>query len=305
MNKTKKTMTERVRWSANTNINIESANTRQIGYLTIDKTRKMKIKKIVCDVVTEYLSGLKNCLNFNVHESFYNYVSLTFSFFGKSTCSYLYEKDKDKIYEFNPPQRLEHKNKEGKVMSVDLINTEISFCHSGFYTIIKCDDGGKYMYIIIDSNETVETLIKFMKKLGFKSTEYCDAFDNPINYLDKISSLKRKDMYVTIKKYIPIKNVIDGPVKIVKRKSIPKKIKVMVWDKYIGKIHGVAKCYCCNSKDIEQLEFHCGHVISVKDGGSDDIDNLRPICAGCNLSMGSENMNEFQKRIMGAKTLVL
>lgn len=80
-----------------------------------------------------------------------------------------------------------------------------------------------------------------------------------------------------------------------KRKTLPQKLRSLVWNKYIGKECGIGKCWCCKSKDIEQMEFQCGHVDSVKNGGSDDINNLRPICAPCNLSMGSTNMFDFMK----------
>ena len=42
--------------------------------------------------------------------------------------------------------------------------------------------------------------------------------------------------------------------------------------------------------------MHAGHIIPEKDGGDTTIDNLIPICSGCNSSMGSENMNSFIKR---------
>jgi hypothetical protein len=80
-----------------------------------------------------------------------------------------------------------------------------------------------------------------------------------------------------------------------KRKTLPQKLRSLVWNKYIGKECGIGKCWCCKSKDIEQMEFQCGHVDSVKNGGSNDINNLRPICAPCNLSMGSTNMFDFMK----------
>jgi hypothetical protein len=81
-----------------------------------------------------------------------------------------------------------------------------------------------------------------------------------------------------------------------KRPSIPKKIRVLVWNTHIGELIGMAKCLCCNEKDISQMEFHCGHIISYYNGGADSVENMRPICASCNLSMGSENMNTFIER---------
>ena len=40
--------------------------------------------------------------------------------------------------------------------------------------------------------------------------------------------------------------------------------------------------------------FHCGHVISEADGGPTTVDNLRPVCATCNLSMRTQNMEKFK-----------
>ena len=42
--------------------------------------------------------------------------------------------------------------------------------------------------------------------------------------------------------------------------------------------------------------FHCGHIQAEAHGGKLSVDNLKPICAGCNLSMGSENMIDFKVR---------
>lgn len=81
-----------------------------------------------------------------------------------------------------------------------------------------------------------------------------------------------------------------------KRKSIPKKNKNLSWNEFIGKNKGTDLCLCCSKSEIDKSEFHCGHVISVKNGGNDFVDNLRPICAQCNLSMGSQNMNEFMEQ---------
>jgi len=80
-----------------------------------------------------------------------------------------------------------------------------------------------------------------------------------------------------------------------KKKSIPKSVKKMSWDKWIGPNVGKTKCLCCKHQEIRQIEFHCGHIIAEVNGGQTIVDNLKPICAQCNLSMGSMNMNEFIK----------
>jgi len=80
-----------------------------------------------------------------------------------------------------------------------------------------------------------------------------------------------------------------------KKKSIPKSLKKLCWDIHVGGHVGTTKCLCCKHQEIRQIEFHCGHVVSEKNGGEMTIDNLRPICAQCNLSMGMKNMNEFMR----------
>ena len=61
-----------------------------------------------------------------------------------------------------------------------------------------------------------------------------------------------------------------------------------------GKVYiGKAKCMCCNSTDITQMSFNCGHIIAEANGGNTIVSNLKPICQNCNSSMGTKNMNEF------------
>ena len=46
------------------------------------------------------------------------------------------------------------------------------------------------------------------------------------------------------------------------------------------------KCYipwCTNT--INVFDFHVGHDVPESHGGALDINNLKPICARCNLSM--------------------
>jgi len=81
-----------------------------------------------------------------------------------------------------------------------------------------------------------------------------------------------------------------------KKKRIPASLKKATWDTWIGASIGEVKCPCCKHQHIRQLEFHCGHVIAEAFGGQTNVQNLRPICAQCNLSMGTMNMLEFQKK---------
>ena len=80
------------------------------------------------------------------------------------------------------------------------------------------------------------------------------------------------------------------------KKCIPKSLKRSVWDKYIGANIGLTKCLCCKHQSIRQIEFHCAHIISEKNGGTTTLNNLIPICAQCNFSMRTKNLSEFKNK---------
>lgn len=78
-----------------------------------------------------------------------------------------------------------------------------------------------------------------------------------------------------------------------KKQSIPKNVRTIVWNHYIGDDIIKHKCLCCKKVSIFNTNFEVGHVISEKNGGTHQIDNLRPICFACNHSMGTQNMVDF------------
>jgi len=70
--------------------------------------------------------------------------------------------------------------------------------------------------------------------------------------------------------------------------NIPKALREQVWLTHAGKCFE-RKClvpWCKNRMTV--FDFHVGHDIPESQGGSTEIKNLRPICARCNLSMGSQ-----------------
>jgi len=79
------------------------------------------------------------------------------------------------------------------------------------------------------------------------------------------------------------------------RCTISTRLRIDVWDKYIGLDKNSHKCLCC-LKNIIQFKpstFHCGHIKSRYNGGSISIHNLRPICRKCNKEMGILDMNKY------------
>jgi hypothetical protein len=123
------------------------------------------------------------------------------------------------------------------------------------------------------------------KKLVIKEKE---SKEEERNINDKLSPMVVNENTYLLNK----KNVVPK----YKKKTIPSSLKRIVWDEYLGASTGTAKCMCCKRYDIRQIEFHCGHIIPERLGGGTNLKNLRPICAKCNLSMGSTNMNEFMEK---------
>jgi 5-methylcytosine-specific restriction endonuclease McrA len=85
-----------------------------------------------------------------------------------------------------------------------------------------------------------------------------------------------------------------------KKANIPKALREQVWIQNIGN-HFEHKClveWCKNTMNV--FDFHVGHNIPESQGGATNIMNLKPICARCNLSMGSQySIEEWSK--MGQK----
>jgi hypothetical protein len=79
-----------------------------------------------------------------------------------------------------------------------------------------------------------------------------------------------------------------------KRKPIPKGIRIDCWDKWLDRDLAKTKCMCCEEKEIRIIDFECGHVLARKNGGTDYIENLRPICSKCNKSMSTTHMAVFK-----------
>jgi hypothetical protein len=123
-----------------------------------------------------------------------------------------------------------------------------------------------------------------------------------LTYLRKFNacSLDSKDKKYLTDRISRYEKLLQTPVSTKKpskprKKTIPKRLKEEVWTKYIGPSVGQSKCLCCKINDITQMSFHCGHVVAEANGGETNLFNLRPICSKCNLSMGTQHMDEFMK----------
>ncbi len=87
-----------------------------------------------------------------------------------------------------------------------------------------------------------------------------------------------------------------------KKANIPKALREQVWIQNVGQQfeHKCLVEWCQNKMNV--FDFHVGHNIPESKGGTTNITNLKPICARCNLSMGSQySIEEWTK--MGVKKL--
>tara|TARA_B110000046_G_scaffold183836_1_gene220857 strand:+ start:1188 stop:3857 length:2670 start_codon:yes stop_codon:yes gene_type:complete len=83
-----------------------------------------------------------------------------------------------------------------------------------------------------------------------------------------------------------------------RRLKIRKAVRDAVWRRDChktpdGQCLMTASCCCC-SIEIDKDHFHCAHIVSVFDGGTDAVENLKLCCSTCNESMGTMNLLAFQ-----------
>ena len=76
-------------------------------------------------------------------------------------------------------------------------------------------------------------------------------------------------------------------------KKIPQSLRLQVWRGDFDE-DSTGKCFVCTTK-ITLFDFDCGHITSRKNNGDTNLSNLKPICRVCNLSMSSQNMNEYKE----------
>jgi 5-methylcytosine-specific restriction endonuclease McrA len=113
------------------------------------------------------------------------------------------------------------------------------------------------------------------------------------------SSMGKRDMTDYVKQYglyliSPMNNLYmyDSPSTAT---SIPKAIRSQLWGMYISEYINEHTCCCCKKIRITIKNFEIGYVIAKKNGGADDIQNLRPICAVCK-HISNDDMIETIKK---------
>ena len=79
------------------------------------------------------------------------------------------------------------------------------------------------------------------------------------------------------------------------RKTIPKRVRAEVWRAQFGR-STEGFCIACHRTLNAFDDWHAGHIIPAVKGGLPTEENLRPLCAPCNCSMGAEDMKVYIQR---------
>lgn len=135
-------------------------------------------------------------------------------------------------------------------------------------------------------------------KNGYNNVCICEKQIN--NKMNKcLVGIKRKEntSLDSFLKYVEYSYALPKPLpKLTSKQNIPKSVKTHIWDLYIGPHINEHRCLCCKKTLIKITSFDVGHVISEANGGTLEINNLRPICSVCNFSMKTTDMIEFVKK---------
>jgi 5-methylcytosine-specific restriction endonuclease McrA len=156
--------------------------------------------------------------------------------------------------------------------------------------IFKCD-----MKEVIDIKELslIEQLEKQKMEIEQKMNEEIKKQEEEKRIKDEeLGRIKEEEKRIKDEEE---KIIIENEKKDIKKKkqSIPKNVRIIIWNHYIGEDIIKHKCMCCKKVTISNTNFEVGHVLSEKNNGTHEINNLRPICFSCNHSMGTENMIDF------------
>lgn len=163
----------------------------------------------------------------------------------------------------------------------------------------------KYFTKKVNKNKSEETLLQDIYKkhlIFFDKMDYLEDKDYlNVFYNDEVDIISKYRCCISFKNNNFIDYLINNetPTHVYKfiRDPIPKLTRLKVW-KNEFKAKKIGRCTISNcTEKITETNFNCGHIISVRNGGSSDIDNLKPLCASCNGKMGRLNWVTYESLI--------
>jgi 5-methylcytosine-specific restriction endonuclease McrA len=95
---------------------------------------------------------------------------------------------------------------------------------------------------------------------------------------------------------------MNTPTEAYRKCKIPKALREQVWITHMGhRFDGRCRIVWCKNR-ITVFDYECGHNIPESKGGKTNLNNLVPICARCNRSMGdSYSIDEWNKNFAPPK----
>ena len=186
------------------------------------------------------------------------------------------------------------KNTEtGHVKSIEELRDNLN--EAGFFDkddILTLTSDKLYQYFIQKNDE-------FLKQLNYK--KYLNV--NESLFYDKERNAIKENIIFTLNrnnfvKWICNQNVTPFHYYKKQKQKIPPALRTAVWRSYYGYNEtGICPISYCDvtMTRINKPGFHCGHIISEKNCGLTEPQNLRPLCSKCNCEMSYLNWEVFDK----------
>lgn len=198
-----------------------------------------------------------------------------------------------KLKEYNKRHFAKKKSQNGRIKTIEEFVTEL--------------DDKKYFNDVNTSQEAYNKLVR-------DNDQFYDINRYEINLQNNASSYFKPEITILEEKIVfslKNNNFIDWVSDKKKHKpyhqnraikaSISPYKKKKVWENEFGTSEtGICPISFCSTvlKGKGKGGFQSGHIISEYNGGVTEPSNMRPICAGCNQSMGMKNWNEWDPQII-------
>lgn len=134
-----------------------------------------------------------------------------------------------------------------------------------------------YRNILEDTNLLNMTSDQYFKQLLEHNEELKSKFDHTKFTKTTCVKFEKSGCFLSLDKYKA------------KKTAIPKYIRSEVWERLFGRnTNGTCTTCKCN---LTVHQFEVGHIISEKNGGTLELENLTVQCSMCNKSAGSKNLS--------------
>jgi len=268
--------------------------------LIISRFKLKKMSRKYYDIIS---MKSKECDNCSSSELYYDIVKqnykLLLQIIDNKTDNEFYDFFKKYISSFQFKKQyiayIYNINQDGKI----ICNIQLSAINKFHNSVIDFIEKCCFISLVYGRNDyetsssPIDERYSYYKELN---TLLTDIFNISQKLKEEEQEKKEQKEKIKAKKKEVVK-VQEEQEKKKKKKPISATMKKLVWNINIGEEIGKAKCLCCNSTDITQMSFNCGHIIAEANGGETIVSNLKPICQNCNSSMGTKNMEDFMKTL--------